>query len=409
MHNERDKDCGCEACWNRRIRRNLAKDLGRSTVPARVWEYLEETGHIAEVREDPATHLDLANKAELLLGYAEQTDWPGLTRPSGPRHEEQPTVDPAPALLSADEKARASAVGVALVGLAAASPEVQRFRTTVLGGELLSRDQADAFVNSPVLETLGRDALTDAGVPLVGHSVRSFTSEAVRFRDVGEYCERVAIVVDPPGTLIETFFPKTAAAAKRQGMRAALPVPYSRMHGPRPWVWRGSVLDDLRTLGERLARRYGWQDADAVWFLLTGEAPPVPAIQTRHTASDWGDFERATVTLTVEAWVSGESVKKAYEARRNQVASRPRRPGAKMLAVYRFVESQRTAGDRLPTWRELVKTWDKLKDKPPGWSSYGGNWRNLSRDYNNRDRGAARALLAPYGWDREDERKNGLR
>jgi hypothetical protein len=38
-------------------------------------------------------------------------------------------------------------------------------------------------------------------------------------------------------------------------------------------VWGISVLGDLKELGEKLSRRYRWQPAQAVLFVLTGEIP----------------------------------------------------------------------------------------------------------------------------------------
>jgi hypothetical protein len=191
-------------------------------------------------------------------------------------------------------------------------------------------------------------------------------------------------------------------------------------------VWSVSLLGELREVGEKLHKRYRWHPAEAVWFVLTGKTPTVPALTvTRYFPSSMYHHPDRDVLITIEAspWISSRSVARAF--RKAQIktlgSGAGSSPGEKNLKLLRFV-IERTdplgileAGSRLPKdpmhrtedelitnlqyvkvpeGKELVKEWNEMY---PEWS-YGGNTKNLWRDFNRiRKSVAIGPPYAPYG------------
>jgi hypothetical protein len=187
-------------------------------------------------------------------------------------------------------------------------------------------------------------------------------------------------------------------------------------------VWSVSLLGELREVGEKLHKRYRWHPAEAVWFVLTGETPAVPALTvTRYFPSSMYHHPDRDVLITIEAspWISSRSVARAF--RKAQIktlgSGAGSSPGEKNLKLLRFV-IERTdplgmleAGSRLPKTpedeptepeqtpegepteleliinlryvkvpegKELVNEWNETH---PEWS-YGGDTKNFWRDFN---------------------------
>jgi hypothetical protein len=175
-------------------------------------------------------------------------------------------------------------------------------------------------------------------------------------------------------------------------------------------VRSNSFLGALHTAVGKVIQQYPWEEADAVWFILTGEVPWVVPVtwQARwfggdRTISSFREeeesFSYGFITLKVEPWVSPQSVKQIYsEAQRSlRGEQRSRRLENKSLKLLEFVNERANPADlSSPKGRErlaseLVSAWDEKNPK----DAYGSNTRKFWRDFNR----ARRAVLAPeYEW-----------
>jgi hypothetical protein len=127
---------------------------------------------------------------------------------------------------------------------------------------------------------------------------------------------------------------------------------------PRP----DSVLDEVQQLGVWLTREFPWDLPDAVWFVLTGEFPMRPLIETsvdvRKSMSP--PYTDARITLTVDATLSPDEVASHYGRVRDLLLGGTgiRRAEERTLAVFRFVTNHRLQHPASP-WGALVREWDR--------------------------------------------------
>jgi hypothetical protein len=137
-------------------------------------------------------------------------------------------------------------------------------------------------------------------------------------------------------------------------------------------VRSGSVLDELRKVSTELSSLcQPWDEAQAAWFTLTGEAPPVSGVRGRAHFTQTAAVNYGNTILIVEPWVSADSVRKAYLDLQKQVLGRKNRSiSERNLAVFRFVVTEtlalmpraqmwRLPSVRFPSWRELCKRWNE--------------------------------------------------
>lgn len=122
--------------------------------------------------------------------------------------------------------------------------------------------------------------------------------------------------------------------------------------------WRGSVLAVLHQLAVReLGRRYRWEEGDAGRFVLTGDAPPMPAIEGKVSVTIGGAHN--TIRLTVRPYVSPVLVAQFYRALQAGFDLRPRRPTSERnLNILAFVSDVINREGKRPTWRALMDRWN---------------------------------------------------
>ena len=149
----------------------------------------------------------------------------------------------------------------------------------------------------------------------------------------------------------------------------------------------------------RLIQRYPWEEQDAVWFVLTGETPPVALLtwQARWFGSDiWEDsFSYGFVTLKIEPWVDPKLVWKVYSdiQRGLRNGRRNRRLGWKSLELLQFVNERVNVAnlsrvERREEAPRLVAAWDRGYPD----DSYDGNTREFWKAYHR----ARQAVMSPY-------------
>jgi hypothetical protein len=397
----------------------------RRDVPEEAWTYLKDREYVEEALEQ-----DFDEQAEEYI--IKEIDALAAASPGGGARRTQAVSsngspeETVQVSLGESELARQGALEEYFAMCAACDRDVYPFRNKVLGGHLLSKDQAWDLLKSPAAALVETRFFESWGIPIVGHTaeVKGYLSE--EWTPLGTRYV-ATLTVDPPGITREVSMSPLPAGLHQQERRfLVLQFPDGKSGVANHEVWSVSLLGELREVGEKLHKRYRWHPAEAVWFVLTGETPTVPALTvTRYFPSSMYHHPDRDVLITIEAspWISSRSVARAF--RRAQIktlgSSAGSSPGEKNLKLLRFV-IERTdplgileAGSRLPKdtmhrtedelitnlqyvkvpeGKELVKEWNEMY---PEWS-YGGNTKNLRRDFNRiRKSVAIGPPYAPYG------------
>src|SRR5262249_45922503 len=126
------------------------------------WEHLVKRNFVAEAQEFGIEVLvdEARYQLQLTRGGSGRLSPPGRTST-----EEQAVED----LLHPTERDRANTLAIYLARQAATLPLVRRFRMDVLGGIILSPEQAASLLLSPALQRLPRTEFARLGIPVVGH------------------------------------------------------------------------------------------------------------------------------------------------------------------------------------------------------------------------------------------------
>jgi hypothetical protein len=131
----------------------------------------------------------------------------------------------------------------------------------------------------------------------------------------------------------------------------------------------GDTLDELRVLelrklGSILANDYyGWDEAGAIWYVLTGKAPRLRPVRIRARGKSPVPYHiplQYDVTLFVLPWVPAKEVERAYRSAQKQLLKgTPRETGLRILEVVQFGwELFRTRGP-MPSWRAWFELWNQ--------------------------------------------------
>jgi hypothetical protein len=292
---------------------------------------------------------------------------------------------------------------------AACDDGVRWFRDRVLGGRLLTAEQARDLILSPAARFLEVNKFECGGgdVPLVAHraTLKGYEPKSGNDREVRH---RATVAVDPPGmteTVENTFYDPLRPVPKRPRFKdgtdgQALYYVNERGRARKVSVWEQSLLESLRGLSERLAQWYRWEPAQATMFVLTGEIPAVPALKVgtsvKHVAELYPaktatpEYIDATITIVASPWVSEERVKNHYRKAKIEVmgTSGGKPSSRKNLKLFRFVTERVdptiTRGHtKMPNGKTLVSEWNEAY---PDWAymtSVGDlDTRRFWRDYN---------------------------
>lgn len=126
----------------------------------------------------------------------------------------------------------------------------------------------------------------------------------------------------------------------------------------------GGILDRLRKVSERLSDFYGWQDAQATVFVLTGVTPRLSAI-VGEIRSKGPISARSRIVLTVDPKVTPAELARYYQSMRQHFGARMRRLSEKhaRLAVFAAQQDEGESPDvQRQRWNEQCKAW-----KRPSW------------------------------------------
>jgi hypothetical protein len=390
------------------------------TIPEQSWAFLVDEGDVEIALERPFDEemvqyiIDRFDKIRAAFPVARNR-----AKPEG-RTKEVPIA----ASLRPEEAERAAAFEEYLAYAANFDKDLHRFRDRVLGGRVLTAEQARAFVQSPAARFFGDPWFEFEGgsIPLTGHRATLDSYEREREGHRIRHCATVSVY--PPGTTETaerwTHEPKHKVIRPRRNddVGNGEPLQFVNAEGQvqTSWVWEGSLLEKLRRLSEKLAKRYLWQGAQATMFVLTGEIPARPPLRVSYERKSAGVGSKAVkvsqgvVTLEIAPWVSAKTVDRAYRSAQRRILGHDNRlMGEKNLKLFRFVterleptglfedgEPQFPPGEegmiedelirhgafeKKPTGRELVRKWAAqpwVHDN--GWA-YDGDTRTFWRDY----------------------------
>jgi len=381
----------------------LAKQLQKDDVPDSLWRELEDEHHVSEVREGWQPPEYLLGKARHIIRRSREitSEW-----------EDADSKQSEPAPLGDYEHVRSRAFAEYLAKTAEAAHVVQNFRRRILGVEKLGEEQAWELVSSQALGYISPTWFLIHDIPILGDQVRIISEKRRVWHDTTMEADLVVEVELPDGRRETEEIPITANEQPE-----TLVLPYRKGLPKRTFrVWRSSVLGILSNLSKTFAGHYPWREEDAAWFVLTGEVPGTSPLTWK---TEWQEYSyQQAITLTVEPWVSVETVADLYSKLRRPLMGRnTRRLSVRNLAVFRFVIAQLEApvssgdkplfgGRRLqrevmmgplerrlwdlggPSWRTLLERWNQAH--PEEWSY--DDVRLFSRDFYR----AHKAIARPY-------------
>jgi len=271
--------------------------------------------------------------------------------------EEREEIQP---LLNDLERERAAAFEEHVARIAANDFYVRRYRERVLGGEILSPEQAQTFIHSPAALVLSQIMFMKRGIPSTEHKAELKSAE--RYRANGRDGYRFTVWVEPPG--IE----RTVNRLLRE-----LPFVDESEFADRIMVGDGSVLGDLAELADKVHETYPWESKEEiVHFVLTGAVPAIPPLMmyySRKGKSNMelspGGFRQGKITLEVAPWISAKTVEGAFRDAKRQVSRnrKYRRLEEKSLKMIRFIAGY----EKPPKGRRLLEAWNEtvwVKENP---------------------------------------------
>lgn len=365
----------------------LGRDACRDPVFRRVWNLLEFDGQIdSAVSASASGDEDLEEEEQVrlleivphLVKYAEaieSSETASSTQVSTPRRAFS-------RVSFASERVRCRALGEYVALRVSYHPLVKKFRSKVLGGKPLSKEAAHRLVSSPAASRLSLDRFNRLDIPIVDH-VSAFRDHHTIFK--GERFDRFIhmefIDVEPPGETIRTHLPVGVAYEDLPLLSFPQPEPAFSLKAnseksfdesreePFP-VYPRSVLDDLRNLSIRLTEvSSDWTQAEAAWFVLTGEPISVSAITAEHVERSSTQNLGITIRMGIEPWVSLEKVAKVYEYMRHGITDKkPRAPERRNVEIFGFVSRRKrehvafsgsSSSTSQLTLRQLMNEWNQ--------------------------------------------------
>lgn len=354
------------------IRADFAKVLGLREVPEPVWARVD-SGDLQAIADavDPRRRKLVRDTAALLESdlqfAAEMRAWEGGADGQGSARHRLPSRRSPVAEqydLSEDgggyETDRAGAFSAEIARLADQAStggeragyeksRVRSFRDDALGNRLLTPDKVLDFVRSPAVSIASFGLFRHLAGQYATADLHVETDEYL-YDDNGRRRRRVVLRHGSTGAIV---------------YRAERPAPLPTFALPIGTVeyWPGSWLGELHRLAEWLSKYYPWAEAEAAWFVLTGEVPWVSPFHIVYQQRYGVGWRRATLTMAVEPWVPAETVKREYQRLQRRILNQDNRHPGKAFAVWRFAkEEERTRGKQVML-THLHRSW---KQTHPG-------------------------------------------
>jgi hypothetical protein len=283
-----------------------------------------------------------------------------------------------------------------LAKVAGADYYVTRYRKKVLGESLttVTRRQAYRLIRSSAAQALPPSFFRRMQIPVRGHDSELLAYESdVQDAGVTRDCATVRVTW---AENVQGVDMRVMSESNESKYPTLLTFQNEQGHAESIYVWRGSVLGELQRLVSSLIKQFPWSEAQATWFVLTGEPPAVPPVKIRYTLrpvkvqfQPYGDTRRVEygmVTISAAPWVSEKIVSEAYYNVQERILRNQhnRQLKSHTLELLRFVLSREdpttlTRARRKQRGKELVEAWNR---KYPHWGyqkSTSDFWRDYSR------------------------------
>ena len=340
------------------IKSELERQLGDGLSP-QAWDYLVDDGWIRNVLWKEITIREVVREVRRLMSA-----W-GRPIPQGsPRPRTLPSRQGVKAPKTVPE--RQDVISRLLATEAARDEEVRSFREYVLRGSEVKPVGVDGWIKRQAEKDGPAKLWLTVPVP-TGTKVRSFTTFAT---------------TEPPLTISEE---KPAILIQRRYLSyISLLVGMDEDPTREVATAEGGVLERLRQLSEALARRYGWNEALATNFVLTGEAPLVPSVEIRWSVpSNFTTLAR--ISLTVDPALSPREVADHYRRIRAEiVGARHRDQSEKHMRLATFAAARPASESlrkRMAAWNKQYPRWKYPRESNFGRDCKQAIQRLLHPDY----------------------------
>src|SRR5215217_7698685 len=299
------------------VRTALAKRLRRQDVPDPTWDHLVEDGDVDAAMTGGSEQFgDLVRAAKRWLDYYRQQDaWERQHR--SPRKPRRISPDP-----GEYAKLRALARDEALALRAARAKEVRAFRDRFLGGAPLTVPQARRILDSAAARVWPISEFEQRGIPVIGHK-GSVVANRESVED-GVLTHEIELKVAWDDHVVETRESRSWPLSVHEQDPV---LHFVDEHGEAfpVEVWPRSVLDRLRELSAWLARFYGFDAAQAAWFVLTDTPPRRAPLEGTIDVRGFPTHTDGRVTLTMDLWVSADVVLRTYREVQQDILGRENR------------------------------------------------------------------------------------
>jgi hypothetical protein len=372
-------------------RRKQLKRPDEGRVPPQTWEYLHRFDIVEDARtkdfdDDVIEHLvkeidELAAAAPGGTGGRTRRDegYDDVQHYGGSGAAEERTLS---IELSDYEYERNEAYAEVMARLLNQAREVVDFRRNYLNGEVLTPDEAYAFIESSAAPYFPPEAFRAWGIPTRSHKIELLAeSYSDPFNAGIDY--NVTLHVTPPGVTktvryaplntpapygrkVDWQYNRMSESLESGGSHErVVPVQALSYCGPdglrkRKQVWPSSLLDELRRcsiqLAARLPKSYEWTEEDMVWFVLTGGVPKPRTLTMRVHFGGGG----ARIDMAMPPWISAETVEKNYRNAQRQILTKSNHAlSLRRLAVLRFVEAATRIDGKRPPFPQLLAQWNE--------------------------------------------------
>jgi hypothetical protein len=349
------------------LRRKLARQLKRSDVPDHVWKYLVAEGYATD-----ALTSGTPDDFDYLLEQAKAVLRHFSTRPARSHRKPGKTISVAP-LVPPAEAGRGRAYSVFLCTLAAEHAETRLFRSQILGGRTLSREEASLLLDCDLPRFFGLGFFLEHGIPLVGHHSRIICYRKDG-REIPMYSAVKSVIrAEWAGHVEEIPYTFEMFREKHQEEKSVLAVlqdawrrtaTRGNFRDRSGVVLKRSVFGRLLVLTRILANEYFWQESDASWFILTGEEPPSSPISVQQESRVGTSYNRVRLTISMDAWVSPRTVARVYKNVQKQVFDgRSKSFSERNLALFEFLSRYPQATFDRSSWRDLMGEWNDSCEK----------------------------------------------
>src|SRR5215211_1466431 len=372
-------------------RRKQLKRPDEGRVPPQTWEYLHRLGIVEDARtkdfdDDVIEYLvkeidELAAAAPGGAGGRTRRDegYDDVEHYGESDDAEERTLS---IELSDYEYERNEAYAEVMARLLNQAREVVDFRRNYLNGEVLTQEQAYAFIESSAAPYFHPEIFRRWGIPTRKHKIE-LLAESYSDPLTAEIDYNVTLHVTPPGVTKTVryapsntppphgrkvdwrCFTRRESYGSGGSYERVVPLQVLSYRGPdglrkRKQVWPDSLLDELRRSSIRLAgllpKSYEWTEEEMVWLVLTGGVPKPRTLTMRVHFGGSG----ARINMAMPPWISAETVEKNYRSAQRRILIKSNHAlSLRRLAVLRFVEAATRIDGKRPPFPQLLAQWNE--------------------------------------------------